>query len=211
MQPSRIVFCDFDGTITVDETFVAVLKLYTPELAADVIPQIYELKLTLKEGVRLMLESIASSNYPAILDFVRSQPQRSGLPEFLDFLSVHDVPFVVISGGLQGMVEAALEPLKSKIEAIYGVEVDRRGDHFQVFSPAEGETDFVDKVVLMDRHPTAQKIMIGDSVTDLNMAIAVDVVFARDRLAQYLDERGVVYYSWNDFYDVQRVLAQQWE
>jgi 2-hydroxy-3-keto-5-methylthiopentenyl-1-phosphate phosphatase len=33
-------------------------------------------------------------------------------------------------------------------------------------------------VVLMDRHPTAQKIMIGDSVTDLNMAIAVDVVFA---------------------------------
>ncbi len=211
IQPPKIVFCDFDGTITVDETFVAVLRLYTPELAAEVIPQIYALKLTLKEGVRLMLESIASSHYPAILDFVRTQPQRSGLPEFLTFLRAHTVHFVVISGGLQGMVEAALEPLQSHIEAIYGVEVDRTGDYFQVSSPAEGETDFVDKVALMGRHPTAEKIMIGDSVTDLNMAIAADVVFARDRLAQYLDERGVRYYSWNDFHDIQKVLAQLWQ
>jgi 2-hydroxy-3-keto-5-methylthiopentenyl-1-phosphate phosphatase len=210
MTEQRIVFCDFDGTITVDETFVAVLRRYAPELSAELIPQMYQLKLTLREGVRRMLESIASSAYPEILEFVCTQPQRAGLPEFLAFLEQHQVPFVVISGGLQGMVAAALEPLRLQIKAIYGVEVDPRGDRFQVTSPAEGETDFVDKVALMRRHPALQKIAIGDSVTDLNMALASDVVFARDRLAQYLDERDIPYYPWDNFFDIKKVLAEQW-
>ena len=202
----RIVFCDFDGTITVDETFVAVLRRYAPELSAELIPQMYQLKLTLREGVRRMLESIHSSAYPEILEFVRTQRQRTGLPEFLAFLEQHQVPFVVISGGLQGMVAAALEPLQSQIQAIYGVEVDTTGDRFQVTSPAEGETDFVDKVALMSRHPAHEKIIIGDSVTDLNMALAADIVFARDRLADYLDERNIPYHPWHNFYDIKKVL-----
>jgi 2-hydroxy-3-keto-5-methylthiopentenyl-1-phosphate phosphatase len=206
----RIVFCDFDGTITVDETFVAILRRYAPELSAELIPQMYQLKLTLREGVRRMLESIASSAYPEILEFVSTQPQRAGLPEFLTFLEEHQVPFVVISGGLQGMVAATLEPLQSQITAIYGVEVDTTGDRFQVTSPAEGETDFVDKIVLMNRHPAQQKIAIGDSVTDLNMALAADVVFARDRLARYLDERDIPYHPWHDFFDIKTVLEEQW-
>ena len=48
--------------------------------------------------------------------------------------------------------------------------------------------------------------MIGDSVTDLKMALAGDVVFARDRLAQYLGDRDVPYHPWENFGDIQKVL-----
>ncbi|MGB8700827.1 MAG: HAD-IB family phosphatase [Thermosynechococcaceae cyanobacterium] len=211
MNVKRVVFCDFDGTITVAETFVAVLKRYTPDLSAELIPQIYTLQLTLREGVRRMLESIPSQVYPEILEFVRSQPLRPGLAEFLAFLHRQNVPCVVISGGLQGMVAAALAPYQSQIQAIYGVAVDTGGDRLQITSPAEGETDFVDKVALMQRHPARETIVIGDSVTDLNMALAADVVFARDRLAQYMEERGKAYDSWADFYDIRDRLVQRWE
>jgi 2-hydroxy-3-keto-5-methylthiopentenyl-1-phosphate phosphatase len=62
----KIVFCDFDGTITAQETFVAVLKEFAPELATELIPQMYALKVTLREGVRKILESIPSSRLPAL-------------------------------------------------------------------------------------------------------------------------------------------------
>jgi 2-hydroxy-3-keto-5-methylthiopentenyl-1-phosphate phosphatase len=203
----RIVFCDFDGTITIQETFVAILKQYAP-LAKEMIPQIYDLKLTLREGVRQMLESIPTTAYPEILEFAKTQPLQAGLKEFLVFLQQQKIPCIIISGGLKGMVEMALSDLKSYITAIYSVEVETTGDRFQVFSPAEGETDFVDKVALMQRHPCHESIVIGDSVTDLNMALAGDVVFARDRLAQYLEERKVRYYSWETFHDIYSVLKE---
>lgn len=207
----RIVFCDFDGTITEQETFVAVLKRFVPELAAALIPKIYTLELTLREGAMQMLEAMPSAVYPEIIEFAASQPLRSGLPEFLDFLEAQAIPFVVITGGLKGMVEAAIPMLLPQIHAVYGNEINTEGAYFKVHSPALGDTELVSKVDIMKRYPAHQTIVIGDSVTDLKMALAGDVVFARDRLAEYLGDRDVAYHPWDDFGDIQKTLAKLWQ
>jgi 2-hydroxy-3-keto-5-methylthiopentenyl-1-phosphate phosphatase len=206
----RIVFCDFDGTITTQETFEAVLKRFAPELSAELMPQMYALQLTLREGVRRILESVPSAAYPEIVQWVATQPQRPGLSDFLAFLQHQNIPFVVITGGLQAIVESALKPFAAQIHAIYGLQVDTQSSHFQISSPAEGETELVSKVDIMGRYSARETIVIGDSVTDLSMALAGDIVFARDRLAQYLDERGVAYVGWADFHDIRQALAQRW-
>jgi 2-hydroxy-3-keto-5-methylthiopentenyl-1-phosphate phosphatase len=203
----RIVFCDFDGTITVQETFVAVLKQYSPK-AVDIIPQIYDLKLTLRQGVRQMLEAIPSTAYPKILEFAKTAPLRAGLADFLQYLKQQHIPCIIISGGLQEMVEIALADFYPYLTAIYAVSVETTGEFLQVYSPVEGETEFVSKVDLMQQHPCREKIIIGDSVTDLNMALAGDTVFARDRLAHYLDERHIKYHFWENFHDIQSVLTK---
>jgi 2-hydroxy-3-keto-5-methylthiopentenyl-1-phosphate phosphatase len=208
--PDRIVFCDFDGTITAQETFVAAMKHHSPELSAELNPRMYAREITLREGVRRILESIPSSAYPEIIEWVAAQPQRPGFPEFVAFLQLHKIPFIVITGGLQEMVKAALKPLLHSIHAIYGVEVDTQSSHFQVSSPAEGNTELVSKVDIMHRHPAQETIVIGDSVTDLSMAQAGDIVFARDRLAQYLDEYNTAYLPWTDFHDIQQTLTKRW-
>lgn len=208
----NIVFCDFDGTITAQETFVAVLKEFAPEEASELIPQMYALKVTLRDGVRRILESIPSSCLPEILEFTRNSPMRAGLSELLDFLEERDVPFVVVSGGLRSMVCAVLNSLVERTHAIYAIDIDTSGSHFRVVSPYEGETELVDKVKVMDLYDaTNTKIAIGDSVTDLNMATSAPVVFARDRLAKYLDERNKPYIAWNDFFDIRNALIQIWD
>jgi 2-hydroxy-3-keto-5-methylthiopentenyl-1-phosphate phosphatase len=208
--PTRIVFCDFDGTITAQETFVAAMKHYAPELSAELNPKMYAREITLREGVRRILESIPSSAYLEIIEWVAAQPQRPGFPEFVAFLQLHEIPFIVITGGLQEMVKSALKPLLHHVHAIYGVEVNTQSSHFQISSPAEGKTELVSKVDIMGRHPAQETVAIGDSVTDLSMAQAGDVVFARDRLAQYLDEYNIAYSPWTDFHDIQAALAKRW-
>jgi 2-hydroxy-3-keto-5-methylthiopentenyl-1-phosphate phosphatase len=125
----RVVFCDFDGTITAQETFVAVLKEFAPELAAELIPQMYALKVTLREGVRKILESIPSSRLPEIIEFSRTQLMREGLPELLDFLDSQDVPFVVVSGGLREMVEVVMGELGQRVRGIHAIALDTSGSH----------------------------------------------------------------------------------
>lgn len=216
MKP--VVFCDFDGTITAEETFVGMLKTFTPQLSETLMPEMYALRLTLREGVRQLLESIPSARYPEIIEYSRTKFIRPGLDELLDFLDAQGVPFVVVSGGLRGMVETVLQQastrtpsLLERVAAIYAVDVDTSGEFLQPSSEFEGGTELVAKVQVMAKHPATEQIVIGDSVTDLNMALEAPMVLARDRLCQYLDQHNKSYIEWNDFFDIRQQLSVHWQ
>jgi 2-hydroxy-3-keto-5-methylthiopentenyl-1-phosphate phosphatase len=59
----------------------------------------------------------------------------------------------------------------------------------------------------MNLFPAEQTIAIGDSVTDINMALQADIVFARDRLQTYLDAEGKTYLPWSDFFEIRDRLT----
>ncbi len=220
----RAVFCDFDGTITEEETFVGMLKTFAPELSQQLMPEMYARRLTLREGVRQLLESIPSACYPQILEYAKSKAIRPGLVELLDFLDAEGVPFVVVSGGVRGMVETVLsrvtatgetpistsQSLRERVAAIYAVDLDTTGDLMRVKSEFEEGTELVAKVQVMAKHPAEEQIAIGDSVTDLKMALHAPVVFARDRLIQYMEEHNKPYIYWNDFFDIREQLSRRW-
>jgi 2-hydroxy-3-keto-5-methylthiopentenyl-1-phosphate phosphatase len=214
----RVVFCDFDGTITSEETFVGMLKEFTPELSDKLMPEMYARRLTLREGVRQLLESIPSARYPEILEYAKFKLIRPGLVELLDFLDAEGVPFVVVSGGVRGMVETVLsqadtgkQSLLERVAAIYAVDVDTTGDLLKVNSAFEAGTELVAKVQVMEKHPAQEQIAIGDSVTDLEMALHAPIVFARDRLIHYLEEYNKPYIPWQDFFNIRDKLSQLWQ
>ncbi|EAW39121.1 HAD-IB family phosphatase [Lyngbya sp. PCC 8106] len=207
---NKIIFCDFDGTITAQETFVAMLKQFTPQISAEIMPKLYNRELTLRQGVRQMLESIPSVRYQEVIEFSRHQQIRPGLVELIDFLDAQAVPLVVVSGGIRVMVETVLGDLVNRVAAIYAVDIGTQGEYWQVHSEFEGDTELVAKVKIMDLYESDEKVAIGDSVTDLNMALSVPLVFARDRLAQYLNEQQKPYIVWNNFFEVRDYLARHW-
>ncbi|MHB1882964.1 MAG: HAD-IB family phosphatase, partial [Acidithiobacillus sp.] len=67
----RAIFCDFDGTITEAEVFVALMRHFAPETAAQVLPEIYAQRLTLRDGLPQVLGTIPSRRWPELEDFVR--------------------------------------------------------------------------------------------------------------------------------------------
>jgi len=213
MKSKRIVFCDFDGTITTEDTFVTVLEKFAPEAAAKFLPIIFSRKITLLEGIRLTIGSIPAIYYPQIIEYIAHSPIRPGLKEMIDFFNKNDIAFVVISGGLIDLVQAVLEEqnLIGKVQAIYAGQVDTTGKYLRVYSDIESDTEFVAKVLAMQKYPASEKIAIGDSVTDINMSLAADLVFARDRLKGYLDTEGKSYITWSNFFDVRDHLADRWQ
>lgn len=188
------------------------LKEFSPELSAQLMPEMYARRLTLREGVRQLLESIPSSRYSEVLEYAQDQPIRSGLAEFIDFLDSKNVPFIIISGGLRGMVETVLNRhgLMQRVTAISAVDVDPSQDYFQVYSEFESDTELVAKVQIMDKYTAQEKIAIGDSVTDINMALNADLVFARDRLIDYRSAANKPYIPWDNFFDIRDYLTQIW-
>ncbi|MFT7518018.1 MAG: 2-hydroxy-3-keto-5-methylthiopentenyl-1-phosphate phosphatase [Kiritimatiellia bacterium] len=206
----RAIFCDFDGTISSGDTFVRVLQTYAGELANELIPRIHAFEMSLAEGVTQMLESMPSDVYQDAIRSCDDVPLRAGLSELIEACRDNGVPFIVVSGGLQDMVERKLGPLLSRVTAVHAVQVDVSGPTWQVVSPWRRDPELVGKVAVMEHYGEAERVAIGDSTTDVRMSGVAEHVFARDRLCDQLDERGVAYTNWSDFHDIRRELAVRW-
>ncbi|NMG56956.1 2-hydroxy-3-keto-5-methylthiopentenyl-1-phosphate phosphatase [Geitlerinema sp. P-1104] len=207
---SPIVFCDFDGTITLEDTFVSTVERFAPEVASRVLPQIYDLRLSLQEGVHQMLEAIPSACYPDIIKLAATYQIRPGFVELLDFLDERNVPLVVVSGGIQAVVEGVLGELGQRVQAIHAVQLQTQGTYCSPYSAFEGEGEMVNKLAVVEHYGEPDWILIGDSITDLKAALAAPRVFARDRLCRYLSERGVSYEPFETFTQVRDRLSQVW-
>ncbi len=207
----KSVFCDFDGTITSKETLSGMVSHLVPDRWKEILPEMLARRMTLREGVKTLVESIPTKRYGEVIDFVMAVPMRPGLDELLDFLDSRSVPLIVISGGLRGMVEARLGPLVKRVRDIYAVDTDLSGEFIRVSSTHEGETELMDKPRIIQQYVTGQVIAIGDGFTDINMAQVSDLVFARDALAQILQKTGKEFIPWNDFHDIRRELEIRWE
>lgn len=210
MKP--VVFSDFDGTITREETFVEILKKFSPEKSRELIPRMYDLTLTLKEGVRILLESVDSRHYPEMLEIMKNAPLREGFGELLDYLDSRSTPLIVVTGGLEEFVRVALGPMLGKIHSIYGLRVNTEGPRLSVASDWESDTELVSKPLILEtvgKSVSANPpVLIGDSVTDLEAALSCPVVFARDRLARYLHERGKPFKSFENFSEIRQSFAE---
>lgn len=205
------VFCDFDGTITSKETLSGMVSHLVPDRWKEILPEMLARRMTLREGVKTLVESIPTKRYGEVIDFVMAVPIRPGLEELLDFLDSRGVPLVVISGGLRGMVEARLGTLTKRVHDIYAVDTDLGGEYIRVSSTHEGETELMDKPRIISEYGAEQVIAIGDGFTDINMAQVSDLVFARDALAQILHKTGKEFIPWNDFHDIRRELESRWK
>ena len=214
---ARVVFCDFDGTITTKDTFVGAVAPLVPEVAQRLLPALFARDISLRQGVRDILEAIPSNRYPEILAYAAQQPIRAGFEDLLDWLEVRQIPLAVVSGGIEGMVRTVLSRpgrdgrfLCDRVASISAVKVDASGPYLQVASDFEMGDELVSKVAVMQRYPAQTRVAIGDSVTDIKMAQAADLAFARDRLQGYLQDVGKHYEPWENFWQVRDLLAQRW-
>ena len=210
MTHRRIVFCDFDGTITTEETFVEMLKRFSPEPYETVAQQVLDGRLSLREGVCRMVEAIPTERFPDMQAYISAQVPRAGFSEFLDFLSRLKIPFVVVSGGILNQVRTFLSPLADRIAGMHGAELSLDDARLKLYSPYDGPRELVCKDKVLAEYEFDESMVIGDGITDIGMAEIADIVFARDHLANYLETSGVAFFHWNDFFDIAEQLERSW-
>ncbi len=203
-----VLFLDFDGTITSEETLEGSMQLcIDPSIYEDEKRALEAGERSLADTLHLAFSIIPSGDMDAILDYVDQVPLRPGFEELLDLANDLAIPVVVISGGLKNYIERKLAPYKDKILALHGVEVDLSGEFIKLKSAYETEGELMQKTLIMEQYDYGKAISVGDNITDYRMALASDRVFARDTLAKILEKDKIPYTSWEDFYDVARSIS----
>jgi 2-hydroxy-3-keto-5-methylthiopentenyl-1-phosphate phosphatase len=204
----QVVFSDFDGTITINETFRKVLFHVVPQAAHTIIPALDRGEMTLRQGVTDLVRAIPSAATDEIVAYIANEPIRPGFEELLDYLHDRNIPFVVVSSGLRFYVESRLRPWLDRIHAIHALEVDTSGAQMELRIEHQHPTEAMPKEWVLRTYDAAERIAIGDSLSDFEMVKAADRIFARDRLLAELQAEGTAAVPYNDFFDVRHALAE---
>lgn len=210
-----VIYCDFDGTITEKDNIIAIMKEFAPPEWDALKDEILSQKISIQEGVGKLFALLPSSLKDEIIQFALKQAViRDGFKELLQLTKDEEIPFYVVSGGIDFFLHPILAPFgpfseifcngadfsKNKIEILWPNDCDENCQNGcgcckpSVIRKLKGTDDFT--------------IVIGDSITDLEAAKQADFVFAREYLAEKCDSLGIPYHKFETFYDCIEVIKK---
>jgi 2,3-diketo-5-methylthio-1-phosphopentane phosphatase len=201
------IFVDFDGTITEQDLLDRIAQTFgDPSVYREVDEALDEGRITLNEVLRREFEPVRATLDDVVSWVLEHASVRPGFRELVERANERGWRVVIVSSGFRELIEPVLER-----EGIGEVELlsnrvvpDPAGwrVQFRVTDDCEvcGEPCKRGTVVAgADGH---LRVYVGDGVSDRCGARACDVVFARRGLAAYLEEEGVPFEEFEDFFRV---------
>ena len=213
-----IVFSDFDGTITERDVISMTMERFAPPEWVGIKDKIlYERTIPLKEGVEKLFELIESKKKIEINDFVKKEVKlREGFEDFLLFCNSKKIDFLVLSGGIDFLINPVLEKYKDKLKIFCNngnfnsgkIKIDYK--YLPKNCTICGDCGCC-KIEIIEKYPKDKylQILIGDSLTDLAASKVVDVTFARGDLIKYMEEEKLPFIPFKTFHEVKEQLVQK--
>ncbi|MGA9172645.1 MAG: 2-hydroxy-3-keto-5-methylthiopentenyl-1-phosphate phosphatase [Thermoactinomyces sp.] len=214
MRKKPVIFCDFDGTVTETDNIIAIMKQFAPPGWERIKDDVLGKRVSIRQGVGAMFSLLPSSLKQDIISFVlRTAVIRAGFQDFVRFTREREIPLFIVSGGIDFFVYPMLDGLVEK-EQIYCNGSDFSGESIQIRWPYPCDSACQNdcglcKPAIIKKFADSryQRIVIGDSITDLEAAKLADHVFARDFLREKCEQEGLAYTPFESFFDILHALA----
>ncbi|MFC6038855.1 2-hydroxy-3-keto-5-methylthiopentenyl-1-phosphate phosphatase [Paenisporosarcina macmurdoensis] len=210
-----VIFCDFDGTITTKDNIMAIMKKFAPPEWEPIKDQILGQQISIQQGVTQLFNLLSTDQKDEITQFVLDQAQiREGFEDFVAYTKSQQIPLFIVSGGIDFFVKPLLKDYMSE-DHIYCNVADFSGDMISIEWPhtcdelcSNGCGCCKPSIIRKLSEDNTYKIVIGDSITDLQAAKLADQVIARDFLSEKCVELDIAFESFETFYDVIHILKQ---
>lgn len=204
-----IVQCDFDGTVTRNNLSVLLRERFAPDPWRKIDADYLDGKLTVESSNILQFSMIVQPR-TELEAFVREHIDvRAGFIDFVRYCRMQDVPFVIVSSGLDFYIEAALDSIGLADVELHCAQTTFGDDGIHVrYADPEGrpiDSGFKLRHLEWLRQRGGNVVYLGDGQSDLESARQADHVFATDYLWEKLKDDPRCH-AFDDFHDVIRQM-----
>lgn len=223
------VFVDFDGTITrlrpnrfggqaKKDVGNAFFGEFGGEICSQYIAEYKSEAISAKELFRKEVAAIGLLNEKKAIEFLHQQPVDQSFKTFVEFCRARNVEFHVVSDGLDYYIEKIL--LHNGMEGISffanRLEVSSNENGFArlaisfPFDDAECTRCACCKRKIMLAKCSEDDIIVyvGEGYSDRCPAQYADIVFAKDELQKFCQEKNISYFLYNSFDDIVKRLEE---
>ncbi|KAG8905022.1 hypothetical protein FRB99_000813 [Tulasnella sp. 403] len=178
---------------------------------------------TFRDAFREMLESIHVPLDECAEILKKNIKVDPGFKDFFHWCKAHEVPFIIVSSGMEPLLRAVLTHLVGEEEA-KGIDIiansvtfeDNGRWHIQFRHPQSGYGHDKSQAILpyrkLPHNPTL--FFFGDGVSDMSAAIHADVLFVKNDkpegendLAAYCVKQGIKHLLFKDFSEALPIVA----
>ncbi|ASW04571.1 MtnX-like HAD-IB family phosphatase [Rhizobium sp. 11515TR] len=201
------VFCDFDGTISIEDATDMVLSRFAGSEWEDIEQLWKQGQIGSGECMRRQIALIEASR--GELDrFLDTLAIDSGFETFLSFCRRGELPVTIVSDGVDYFIRRILA--RHRIEGLPIVanvltcSVSQGRESYSLFPPftATGCVSGAGVCKCRVVDSSDLQVYIGDGRSDFCVSDKVDLVFAKARLVDYCEENGIPYVGFEDFSDL---------
>lgn len=223
MIPPAIVFSDWDGTVTLQDSndYLTEHLGFGDAKRRAINDEILNGKVSFRDGFQTMLDSI-DTPFPECIEFLKKNIKLdAGFRKFYDYCTSKGIPVVVISSGMKPIIYNLLKQLVGEDAA----------ENIQIFSNEveefeNGKWDIIYKDDSSFGHNKALSIKeylathnfeklpplfyCGDGVSDLSAAKETNLLFAKHGkdLITFCIRENIPYTEFNSFEDILNKFTQ---
>lgn len=206
-QRRRVVFCDFDGTITARDTIDAMYDAFGPDDWRNAAGDLYTKGLRSRQIIKRMLGMLDCTR-DEIVELLRTLPIRDGFVEFREFCRNNRHELIVMSEGIGLSVETVLHERGIDDLPYFGNVLVRDGDGRWTTENPHLHAECTDCGNCKSAHLIKRKkqgdgvIYVGDGPTDRCPARVADILFATNYLADFCAKNKLPFIPFETFHDV---------
>ena len=207
----RIVMVDFDGTITKQDTCVAVANKFCTGGWKEIDEQWARGELTTQTCSEKLFE-LMDFDESRLRSFLETIEIDDYFYEFIKFCKERNYDIYIVSDGFDFNINTVLGKYGINDLKIYSnVSFFDNEGRYNVRFPHEYQDCKKCGTCKMQiynklKENTDEIIYIGDGYSDKCVAKSADILFAKSYLAQYCDEKGIEYIPYDSFKDVMDYL-----
>ncbi len=216
IQKPLLIACDFDGTITRNDTLVRILDQYGSPSWRKIQDKVVDGSVSIREGLQSEMNSVKASPEQLIKVLTEQIDLDPSFQPFFRRMRAQGIPVVVLTGGFDLCVEtvmtrAGLWPVPYLANRLF---LNKGTWQVEFPYPSISCSDCGHCKGDPIRTWTEQgytTVFAGNGVTDRCGALAAQLTFAKDELKTWCAGNGVTAVSFQSFDDIHQELEnRQW-
>jgi len=205
-----LVQCDFDGTITEEDTSFFLLDAFAQGDWRRLLQEYKEHKISVGE-FNTRAFAMVKADKPTLLEAIKGKVKvRAGLHELVNYCLRRGFRLVIVSNGLDFYIEATLKDLGLKNIEVHAAQASFRPEGMEVqYVGPDGkrlEDGFKEAYIESFLKLGYKVIYVGNGDSDIAPAKYAHHVFATGELLAYCREHNLKYKPFENFIDAVREL-----
>jgi 2-hydroxy-3-keto-5-methylthiopentenyl-1-phosphate phosphatase len=215
-NPNIKIFCDFDGTITLYDTWIEMGEVFINDKGkwAEVIRRFENQEIGARECFIKECELIENFDLPKFNNIIDKQRLDPGFINFYNFCCKNNIPLMILSEGMDYYISRILKNNNLDIP-FYSNKIILSEDKksFKLEFPYS-DSDCMKcgtskRNILMNNTADNEiSVFIGDGFSDACVVNYADIVFAKKSLASYCWKNNITYSEYQTFGDIQKKLER---
>lgn len=197
------IYCDFDGTISKDDSVNKFLSLYADEKWLEVESLWQEQKMSSKECLEKQVALLPKMDQKTFNDYVNAIEIDDYFVEFYEYLKNKNIELVILSDGFDLFIKRTLEKYGLSGIKYYANKLFYKDNKFSIsFNNYNPNCKILSGSCKCSKVKDKNFYYIGDGLSDMCIAQKAQKLFAKNNLKKYCEDNAIKHIPFSSFEDI---------